>query len=57
MFGRRSLEDKVVALPVRNPASAKPATSSGAEASARKAGHTAAPVDEPYEIKSNEYYE
>ncbi len=58
MFGRRSLEEKVVALPVRNPASAKPSGASGsAEASTRKAGHGTPPVEEPYEIKSNEYYE
>src|SRR5689334_9003701 len=58
MFGRRSLEEKVVALPVRNPASAKPTAASGsAEASTRKAAHGAPPAEEPYEIKSNEYYE
>jgi pilus assembly protein CpaF len=58
MFGRRSLEEKVVALPVRNAASAKPATTSGsAEANARKTAHAAQAVEEPYEIKSNEYYD
>lgn len=58
MFGRRSLEEKVVALPVRNPASAKATAASGsAEANTRKVGHAAPAVEEPYEIKSNEYYD
>ena len=57
MFGRRNLEEKVVPLPVRNPASAKPASPASAGASTRNSSHAAAPVEEPYEIKSNEYYE
>src|SRR5690348_1479152 len=55
MFGRRSLEEKVVALPARSAAS--PSPPSGGQASTRRAAQAAAPPAEtPYEIKSNEYY-
>jgi pilus assembly protein CpaF len=56
MFGRRSLEEKIVALPVRTATPAKPAASA-APASTRKSAQPAASAEQPYEIKSNEYYE
>jgi pilus assembly protein CpaF len=58
MFGRRDgLQEKVVALPTA--ASAKPSSSKPKDISstARKSAHASAPVEQPYEIKSNEYYE
>ncbi len=58
MFGRRNLEEKVVALPVRSAAAPKAASApSNAQASARKSAPAAPPAEEPYEIKSNEYYD
>jgi pilus assembly protein CpaF len=59
MFGRRQFEEKLVVLSTHNAASAKrPAsTPNNAQASTRKSVHAPAPVEEPYEIKSNEYYE
>jgi pilus assembly protein CpaF len=57
MFGRRNLEEKVVALPVRNTASPKAASApNNAQTSTRKSTPAASPPEEPYEIKSNEYY-
>jgi pilus assembly protein CpaF len=55
MFGRRNLEEKVVTLPTRKAESLKPST--GAQASTRKSTQPAPPAEQPYEIKSNEYYE
>jgi pilus assembly protein CpaF len=58
MFGRRNLEEKIVALPVRAAAVSKPASApASTPASARKSAPAAPPAEEPYEIKSNEYYE
>jgi pilus assembly protein CpaF len=55
MFGRRNLEEKIVALPVRKAEGSSTSTSS--QASTRKSAHAAPPAEQPYEIKSNEYYE
>jgi len=58
MFGRRNLEEKVVTLAVRNAASPKTASApNNVQASTRKSAQAAPPTEEPYEIKSNEYYE
>ncbi|HTE76024.1 MAG TPA: CpaF family protein [Xanthobacteraceae bacterium] len=63
MFGRRQSEEKLVVLPMRTAAASKrPASTpnkvpNSAQASARKSLHAAAPTEEPYAIKSNEYYE
>jgi pilus assembly protein CpaF len=58
MFGRRNLEEKIVALPVRSAAPPKAASApTNAQASTRKSTQAASPAEEPYEIKSNEYYE
>jgi pilus assembly protein CpaF len=58
MFGRRNLEEKIVALPVRTAAASKPASAAtSTPASARKSAQAAPATEEPYEIKSNEYYE
>jgi pilus assembly protein CpaF len=58
MFGRRNTEENIVALPVRTAAAPKAASApSNAQASARKSAPAAPPAEEPYEIKSNEYYE
>jgi pilus assembly protein CpaF len=58
MFGRRNLEEKIVALPVRTAAAPRPASApTSTPASARKSAQVALPAEEPYEIKSNEYYE
>jgi pilus assembly protein CpaF len=58
MFGRRNLEEKVVTLPVRNAASPKTeSASNNSQTSPRKSAHAAPPVEKPYEIKSNEYYD
>jgi len=58
MFGRRNLEEKVVTLAVRNAASPKTASApNNVQASTRKSAQVAPPTEEPYEIKSNEYYE
>src|SRR5262249_16252770 len=56
MFGRRNLEEKVVARAVRNAASPQTLPNK-AQASVRKSAHAAPPVEKPYEIKSNEYYD
>jgi pilus assembly protein CpaF len=57
MFGRRNSEENIVALPVRSAAAPKTASApSNAQPSARKSA-AASPAEEPYEIKSNEYYE
>ena len=58
MFGRRDVEEKVVTLPVRNAASPKTASApTNAQTSTRKSTPAAPPAEEPYEIKSNEYYD
>jgi pilus assembly protein CpaF len=58
MFGRRNTDENIVALPVRTAAAPKAASApSNAQASARKSAPAAPPAEEPYEIKSNEYYE
>ena len=58
MFGRRNLEENIVALPTRKAESLKPSSAStGTSASTRKSAHAAPPAEQPYEIKSNEYYE
>jgi len=59
MFGRRQFEEKLVVLPTRKPASAErqASTPNSAQANTRKSAHVPAPVETPYEIKSNEYYE
>jgi pilus assembly protein CpaF len=58
MFGRRNLEEKIVALPLRTAAGPTPASApTSTPASARKSAQVALPAEEPYEIKSNEYYE
>jgi len=63
MFGRRQSEEKLVVLPMRTAASSKrPASTpnnvpNSAQASARKSAHATAPTEEPYTIKSNEYYD
>jgi len=56
MFGRRSLEEKVVALP-RKAASAQSSSAPSAQPSTRKSGHAVPATEQPYEIKSNEYYD
>jgi pilus assembly protein CpaF len=57
MFGRRNLDEKVVALPARAAAPPKTvSTPNNTQTSTRKSAHAAPPVEEPYEIKSNEYY-
>jgi pilus assembly protein CpaF len=55
MFGRRNLEEKVVARAVRNAAS--PQTLPNKAQAVRKSVQAAPPVEKPYEIKSNEYYD
>ena len=63
MFGRRQSEEKLVVLPMRTAASSKrPASTpnnvpNSAQASARESAHATAPTEEPYTIKSNEYYD
>jgi pilus assembly protein CpaF len=58
MFGRRNLEEKVVALPARTAASPKlPSASPSTQVNTRKAAHGVLPAEQPYEIKSNEYYD
>jgi pilus assembly protein CpaF len=58
MFGRRNLEEKVVTLAVRNTSSLKTAAApNNAQASTRKSADPASSVEQPYEIKSNEYYD
>ena len=57
MFGRRNLEEKVVALPVRAASPTPASASNNAQASTRKSAAAAPPVEQPYEIKSNEYYD
>ena len=57
MFGRRNLEEKVVALPVRSAAPNTASAPNNARASTRKSVQAAPSAEEPYEIKSNEYYE
>ena len=63
MFGRRQSEEKLVVLPMRAAASSKrPASTAhnvpnSAQVGARKSAHAAAPTEEPYAIKSNEYYD
>jgi pilus assembly protein CpaF len=59
MFGRRQFEENLVVLPTRKPASAErqASTPNSAQANTRKSVHAPAPVEKPYEIKSNEYYE
>jgi pilus assembly protein CpaF len=62
MFGRRQSEEKLVVLPMRTATSSKrPASTAhnvpnSAQVGARKSSHAAAPIEEPYAIKSNEYY-
>jgi pilus assembly protein CpaF len=62
MFGRRQSEEKLVVLPMRTAASSKrPASTAhnvpnSAQVGARQSSHAAAPIEEPYAIKSNEYY-
>jgi pilus assembly protein CpaF len=56
MFGRRSLEEKVVALP-RKAASAQSSSAPNSQPSTRNSGHAVPPTEQPYEIKSNEYYD
>src|SRR5262249_39471697 len=62
MFGRKQSEENLVVLPVRTAApSARPASNPNQvpnthQASGRRSARPAAPVEEPYEIKSNEYY-
>src|SRR5438105_15481130 len=59
MFGRRQSEEKLVVLPTRKPVPSErvASTTNGAQANTRKSAHVLAPVEKPYEIKSNEYYE
>jgi pilus assembly protein CpaF len=59
MFGRRQSEEKLVVLPTRKtaPPERQASKSNGAQASTRKSAHAPPPVEKPYEIKSNEYYE
>jgi len=57
MFGRRNLEEKVVALPVRAASPKTVSAPNDAQASTRKSVSAAPSAEEPYEIKSNEYYE
>jgi len=62
MFGRRQSEEKMVVLPMRTAASKRPASTpnnvpNSAQASTRKSGHATASTEEPYAIKSNEYYD
>jgi pilus assembly protein CpaF len=63
MFGRRQSEENLVVLPVRTAASSNRSASTtnnvanGAQVSARKSPVAAAPTEETYEIKSNEYYD
>jgi hypothetical protein len=52
MFGRRNLEEKVVALPARKATSGPlPPTAVAAQASTRKSAHAAPPAEQPYELK------
>jgi pilus assembly protein CpaF len=63
MFGRRQSEEKLVVLPMRTAASPKrPASTpnsvpNSAQVSVRKSPPAIAPTEEPYQIKSNEYYD
>jgi pilus assembly protein CpaF len=62
MFGRRQSEEKLVVLSTRTAASKRPASTphkvpNSAQASTRKSVHAATPTEEPYAIKSNEYYD
>ena len=60
MFGRRQSEGNLVVLPVGNTAPterAAPAPNNNAQASARKSATAPTPDEQPYEIKSNEYYQ
>jgi pilus assembly protein CpaF len=62
MFGRRQSEEKLVVLPMRSAASKRPASTphkvpNSAPAGTRKSVHAAASTEEPYAIKSNEYYD
>jgi pilus assembly protein CpaF len=62
MFGRRQSEEKLVVLPMRTAASSKrPASTAhnapnSAQVGARKSSPAATPIEEPYAIKSNDYY-
>jgi pilus assembly protein CpaF len=62
MFGRRLSEEKLVVLPMRTAASKRPASTpnnvpNSVHASTRKSVHATASTEEPYAIKSNEYYD
>ena len=60
MFGRRDVfEDKLVERPKRDPAPSKPPAPAQKKLQVLngKSSHAAAPIEQPYEIKSNEYYE
>jgi pilus assembly protein CpaF len=63
MFGRRQSEEKLVVLPMRTAASSRrPASTpnnspSSAQVSVPKSPPAIAPTEEPYQIKSNEYYD
>src|SRR5690349_21346671 len=59
MFGRKQSEENLVVLPTRAAASPKrPAAANGAAPSApRSPVAVAQPVEETYEIKSNDYYD
>jgi len=58
MFGRKQSEETLVVLPIRAAASPKRAASgSGASLSAPRSPAAAAPTEETYEIKSNDYYD
>src|SRR5450830_147593 len=60
MFGRRDeFEDALVKRPKRDAAPSKPLAPAQKKLQVLngKSSHTAAPIEQPYEIKSNEYYE
>jgi pilus assembly protein CpaF len=62
MFGRRQSGEKLVVLPMRTAASKRPASTphkvpNNTQVNTRKSVHAAASTEEPYAIKSNEYYD
>jgi len=60
MFGRRDVfEDKLVERPKHDPAPSKPPAPAQKKLQVvnGSSSHAAAPIEQPYEIKSNEYYE
>src|SRR5665811_369343 len=60
MFGRRDVfEDKLVDRPKRDAAPSKPPAPAQKKLQVvnGRSSHAAAPIEQPYEIKSNEYYE